>query len=62
VLGLEFEPRSRTLISSGSDKQVLVWNWEDQSSTLLEQGCQRLEGYLRTNPQMQEEELRLCGQ
>ena len=62
IHGLNFSPDGNLLSSSSNDNTVILWNLENFNDLekLLVQSCDWLQGYLQNNPEVKEEDRRLC--
>ncbi|MEL6937009.1 MAG: WD40 repeat domain-containing protein, partial [Cyanobacteria bacterium J06607_17] len=61
--GVAFSPDGQTLISSGHDRRIILWDWQDSRSfdQLLEDGCQWLEDYLANGDNLSDADRQLCS-
>jgi WD40 repeat protein len=57
-LSLGFSPDGQRLMTVSGDGYIRLWPIDNGLDDLLAQGCERLEGYFRANP---EERLEVCG-
>lgn len=66
VRSVSFSPDNKTLASGGQDATIKLWNLEGLElqtldlEQLLNHGCDRLHDYLRTNPNVSNEDYQLC--
>ncbi|MGK7873783.1 MAG: toll/interleukin-1 receptor domain-containing protein [Xenococcaceae cyanobacterium] len=62
VFGLEFSPDGQFLASGSGDRRVVLWNLNQVTKleNILAYGCKWIADYLRTNPQLSEEDRKLC--
>jgi WD40 repeat protein len=66
VWEVSFSPDSATLASSSSDKTIRLWRVQGNSTEssdiekLQKQACDRVRDYLKTNPNISEDDRRLC--
>jgi tetratricopeptide (TPR) repeat protein len=65
VKSISFSSDNQLLASGDSSGQVAVWNYPEIMSNftldnLLERSCDWLRGYLKTNPNVEESDRRLC--
>ncbi|MEQ9371771.1 MAG: AAA family ATPase [Coleofasciculus chthonoplastes F3-SA18-01] len=58
VNSVTFSPDGKTLASASMDGRVILWNFD--LDDLLIRGCNWLRDYLRTNPNISEEDRHLC--
>ena len=59
VLGVSFSPRGDAIVSASDDRTVIFWNLD--LDDLLLQSCQWLGDYLRTNPNLSDDDRSLCN-
>ncbi len=62
IHGINFSPDGNTLSSASVDNTVILWNLENLNDleALLAKSCNWLRGYLQNNPNVSEEDRRLC--
>ena len=58
VRSVSFSPDGNTLASGSSDTAIKLWNLD--LDYLMERGCDRIRNYLLHNPNVKEEDRRLC--
>jgi WD40 repeat protein/tetratricopeptide (TPR) repeat protein len=58
VYSVVFSPDGNTLASASGDNTIILWNLN--LDDLLTQGCNWLHDYLKTNPNVSEEDRKLC--
>jgi WD40 repeat protein len=58
VRSVSFSPDGKTLASASIDGKVILWNLDLED--LLKRGCNWLQDYLRTNPNVSESDRHLC--
>jgi WD40 repeat protein len=62
VSAIVFSPDGQTLASASKDETVILWNWQENLDIerLLELGCDWLRDYLKTNPNITDNNKHLC--
>ncbi|KST65375.1 nSTAND1 domain-containing NTPase [Mastigocoleus testarum] len=60
VRSVSFSPDGKTIVSSSSHGKVMLWNFD--LVDLIDEGCNLIRGYLRNNPDVNENERYLCGE
>jgi WD40 repeat protein len=60
IFDLQFQPGTHRIVSASGDKTIAIWNWNLQVPELLRSACTQLQGYLKTNPEVGGNDLRLC--
>ena len=61
--GVAFSPDGQTLISSGDDRRIILWDWQDNRSfeQLLDDGCRWLDDYLSHGDNLSDADRQLCS-
>ena len=63
VWSVDFSSDGKTLISAGDDRQIILWDLESISRLdYFKYACNWLKNYLKTNPNLEESDRRLCNQ
>jgi WD40 repeat protein len=60
VNSIAFSPDGKTLASASWDRTAMLWNWNLTRDDLLTYSCQRLQDYLKTNPQVRWSDRHSC--
>ncbi len=66
VLGIRVEARRRmaegtTLLSASNDKTLVEWDLSTiELKPLIDAGCEQVQDYLQTNPNVHEDDKRFC--
>ena len=62
VYGLGFSPDGQFLASGSNDQLVVLWNLKEvlDYENILGYGCDWIADYLRTNPELEDEDRKLC--
>ncbi|NEO02911.1 MAG: hypothetical protein F6K50_48595 [Moorea sp. SIO3I7] len=55
---VQFSPDSKALLSSDKNQTVILWNLDPEH--LLQEGCDRLQDYLKTNPKVKKSDRQIC--
>ena len=59
VLSVSFSPDGKTIASGSYDKTIKLWNWD--VDRLMALGCDWVHDYLMTNPDVREDDRKMCG-
>ena len=61
VNSVSFSPDGKTLASASSDNTIKLWNITDLNlDSLIKSNCDWVRGYLQNNPNVSQEDKRLC--
>ncbi|MDJ0695610.1 myosin kinase [Mastigocoleus sp. MO_188.B34] len=60
VRSVSFSPDGKTVVSTSTHGRVILWNFD--LVDLIDEGCHLIRGYLRNNPDVNENERYLCNE